>query len=169
MFKQAVREAVVILITATLIALTVYALRPDKIGIAPPAVGDGGAPTATTDQTLPAASATIPLEISIDRAKQLFDENGALFADARHPADFAAGHIHGARNLFMAEQEKWLPDLAAQTDPSQVVIAYCDGEHCHLAPELAEFLYFNGYDQVYYLKNGWTRWREHGFPVASEP
>jgi rhodanese-related sulfurtransferase len=46
-----------------------------------------------------------------------------------------------------------------------VIITYCDGPNCHLAPELAEFLFFNGFDHVFYLENGWTRWRDHGYPV----
>ena len=50
-------------------------------------------------------------------------------------------------------------------DPAKVIITYCDGEDCHLAPALAELLFFNGFNNVRYLRNGWTRWREGGFPV----
>jgi len=46
------------------------------------------------------------------------------------------------------------------------IIAYCDGEACHLAPDLAEFLFFNGFDHVFYLKNGWSLWKEGGLPTA---
>lgn len=158
MFKQAVREAVFILLIAVVLAVVVHAVRPDKSPPVPsPGSESAGQPAAPPDGFA---------EIGLTRAKQLFDADGAIFADARHPIDFAAGHIRGARNLVAADPEQWLPDLLASTDPAQVIVTYCDGEQCHLAPELAELLFFNGFDNVFYLKNGWTRWREHGFPTA---
>jgi rhodanese-related sulfurtransferase len=157
MVKQAFKEAVVLILVAVGMALAVYMLRPDKIGNVPAAVNDvaGG--------QFPAENAF--QEISIDEAARLFTEKSAVFADARHQADFDAGHIKGAVNLYAANQDAWLSDFLASTDPATVVVAYCDGEDCHLAPQLAEILSFSGFDQVRYLKNGWTRWREAGLPV----
>jgi len=169
MFKKAVREAAVIIVAATVLALVVYAARPDKIGETLPP-GTGGTSVQATDATGRSDPVSeMPREISLERAKQLYDSAGAIFADARHPVDFAAGHIRDAQNLCVADEAAWLPDFVAATDPSRVIIAYCDGENCHLAPELGELLYFNGFDNVYYLKNGWSRWRQHGFPVILPP
>ena len=167
MIKQAVREAIIILITATVLALVVYAFRPDKIGQPAPSPPTATASPATPHDDRGMAEPEMPEPISLERARQLFDDAAALFADARHPVDYAAGHISGARNLFVDDQEQWLPDLLATTDSARVIVTYCDGERCHLAPELAELLYFNGFEKVYYLKNGWTRWREAGLPIAS--
>ena len=169
MFNQAFREALVILGTATILALVVYAVRPDKIAVAPPTGTGGPAQPATGAAGPPATPLSMPREISLDRAKALFDDNGAIFVDARHPVDFAAGHIRDARNLLATNEATWLSAFIAATDSSRVIITYCDGENCHLAPELAELLYFNGFDNVYYLKNGLTQWRQHGFPVATSP
>ena len=157
MLKQATKEALVLIGTAVAIALAVYAVRSDKIGINPASLNEGVARQSPAENVIS--------EISIDDAVRLYKEKGAIFADARHEADFAAGHIKGSVNLYAADQEIWLPEFLAATDPATVIVTYCDGEACHLAPALAELLFFNGFDNVRYLKNGWTRWREGGFPI----
>jgi rhodanese-related sulfurtransferase len=156
-FKQAVKEALILIGIGVAVALAVYAVRPDKIGIMPAAV--------TRDAVVPSQTESGFSEISLEDAVRRYQEKEAIFADARHPADFAAGHIQGAVNLYTADQEIWLPGFLAATNPAAEIIAYCDGENCHLAPALAELLFFNGFDQVRYLKNGWSRWRDGGFPV----
>lgn len=160
MVKQATKEAVILIFIAVGIALSVYSVRPDKIGEIPAVVNRG------TGTQLPPAGAFS--EITVEEAVRLYQEKRAIFADARHPADFEAGHIKGAVHLYAADQDIWLPDFLAATDPATVVVAYCDGADCHLAPELAEILFFNGFDHVQYLKNGWSRWREGGFPVEQQ-
>ncbi|WP_155324999.1 rhodanese-like domain-containing protein [Desulfosarcina ovata] len=159
--KHAAKEALVIVLAAVVVAIAVYAIRPDKIGI-PASVRTGSEDADhAARQTMPSGFS----EIALDETKRLFDANAVIFVDARQDVDFDAGHIRGARNLVFADQDRWLPDFLATTDPATVIITYCDGEHCHLAPELADLLFFNGFDHVFYLKNGWTRWRESGFPV----
>lgn len=159
MLKQAAKEALILVGTAVAIAIAVYAVRPDRIGIFPSAVNqDAG-------QQPPAESESGYSEISLEDAVRLHRERGAVFADSRHAADFEAGHIQGAVNLYTADQETWLSEFLAATDPATVIVTYCDGADCHLAQALAELLFFNGFDNVRYLKNGWTRWRGGGFPV----
>ena len=157
MLKQATKEALILIGTAVAIAMAVYAVRPDKIGINPVS------PNEEVTQQLPAENGFS--EISIDEALRLYEEKGAIFADARHSADFEAGHIQGAVHLYAADQDIWLPEFLAAIDPATVIITYCDGQDCHLAPALAELLVINGFDNVRYLKNGWTRWRDGGFPI----
>ena len=157
MLKQAAKEALILIGTAVTIAIAVYAVRPDKIWINPASLSQDAAQQSLSESGFS--------EISIEDAVHLYQENGAIFADARHAADFAAGHIRGAVNLVAADQEIWLPEFLTATDPTAVIIAYCDGENCHLAPALAELLFFNGFNNVRYLKNGWTRWRDGGFPI----
>ena len=157
MLKQATKEALILIGTAVAIALVVYTVRPDKIGVTPVALNEGDTRQSTAEKGFS--------EIPIDEALRLYEEKGAIFADARHAADFAVGHVKGAVHLYAADQAVWLPDFLAATDPATVIVTYCDGADCHLAPALAELLVINGFDNVRYLKNGWTRWREGGFPV----
>lgn len=157
MMKQAIKEAVILSIVAVVLAAAVYVVRPDKVGLAPGTVDDAGGQPATAEQGF--------AEISIDDARRHFGEKGVIFADARHPADYEAGHIQGAVNLYASEPDAWLTDVLAGVDPQDLIIAYCDGEDCHLATQLAELLVLNGFENVTYLKNGWTRWRESGYPI----
>ena len=154
MMRQALKEAVILCFVAVGIAVVVYGVRPDKIG-----------PPPTADSAGPIAPAAGYAEISLDEAVRLFQEGDAIFIDARHAADYEAGHIKGARNLSAADQGAWMSDFLSTTDPATVIVTYCDGQECHLAPDLAELLFFNGFDKVYYLTNGWTRWQEQGLPV----
>lgn len=157
MLKQATKEALILIGTAVAIALAVYAVRPDKIGPIHAVVDQA------TVSPLPTENGFS--EISLEDALHLYEEKGAIFADSRHISDFEAGHIKGAVHLYTSDQETWLPEFLAATDPETKIVTYCDGENCHLAPALAELLFFNGFNHVRYLKNGWTRWREGGFPV----
>ncbi len=157
MVKQAAKEAFVLILVAVGIALAVYAVRPDKIGLIPDAVNEGIARQSPTESGF--------TEISIEDALRLYKNKSVIFADARHAADFEAGHIQDAVHLYAADQDVWLSEFLAATDPAAVIVTYCDGQDCHLATELAQLLFFNGFDSVHYLKNGWTRWREGGFAV----
>ena len=157
MMRQAVKEAFILCFIAGVLALIVYAVRPDKIAPAPSA-SDVAGPGPTHPELGYA-------EISLDDAERLFQDGGAIFADARHAADYDAGHIKGALNLSAADQGAWLSDVLSSTDPATVIVTYCDGQECHLAADLAQLLSVNGFDQVFYLTNGWTRWRESGLPV----
>jgi rhodanese-related sulfurtransferase len=157
MFKQATKEAIIIVLAAVAIGLALYAVRPDKI--------QGRSEAGTPGEVAPSEAERGFSNISIAEAFRLYQEQKAVFADARHAVDYAAGHIKGAVNLTVAESDSWLSDFLAATDPATIIITYCDGENCHLAPELAELLFFNGFDHVSYMENGWTRWRESGYPV----
>jgi rhodanese-related sulfurtransferase len=155
--RQAAKEAIVLILAAVGIALVMHAVRPDKIRLFPAAVKQGG------PQQSPSKAGIS--EISLQAALHLFKNKAAIFVDARHPVDFHAGHIKGAVNLYAADQDAWLPKFLAAHSPDALIVTYCDGEHCHLAKQLAELLYFNGFNHVRYLKNGWTRWHDAGFPV----
>jgi len=157
MMSQAVKEAVILSIVAVALAVAVYVVRPDKIGPAPGTVDGAGGQPASGEHGL--------AEIDIEDALRHLGEKGVIFADARHPADYEAGHIQGAVNLYASEPDAWLTDLLAGVDPQDLIITYCDGEDCHLATQLAELLILNGFVNVTYLKNGWTRWRQSGYPV----
>lgn len=158
MVKQTIKEAAVLILVAAGIALAVYALRPDKIRMMASESNNGPAQQSPEEIGFS--------QISVEEALRLYEEKKAIFADARHLSDFEAGHIKGAVHLYSADRDTWLPGFLRATSPDTVIVTYCDGEVCDLAPELAELLVLNGFVQVRYLENGWTRWRESGFPVA---
>lgn len=167
-WKSTFREALVIVLTAVVVSGIVYGIRPDKIS--PDKTGPntpGGTAAPASDETGKIDENTGYREISLEQARVLFDRPGTIFADSRHELDFSAGHIRDARHFFEEDQEVWLNAVLSETEPDTVIITYCDGDDCRLATDLAQLLVLNGFTRVYYLKNGWTRWREKGFPTAT--
>lgn len=157
MVKQTVKEALILIFIAVGIALAVYAVRPDLMARPPASVNQPAGELPTTESSF--------AEISIEEAARLYEEESVIFVDARHADDYEAGHIKGAVNLYAMDQDTWLSGFLYATDPTFTIVTYCDGESCHLATELAELLYMNGYNNIFYLRNGWSQWREGGFPT----
>jgi rhodanese-related sulfurtransferase len=160
MTRRIVSETALILLVAVTAALVVNSFRPSGIRIfetpASSAVSDG------------ASSGEPGSEISLSEAMDRYSAGDTLFADARPPADFRAGHIDGARNLPVADFESWIGDFMAEVAPETPIITYCDGVNCELGIELARELTWAGYTNVRHLANGWTRWREAGMPTEFE-
>jgi len=99
--------------------------------------------------------------ISIADAKALFD-GGALFVDVRTQAEWAAGHLPGAKHLdrntleFNVEQN--VPDKATP------IVVYCkSGDRGALA---TQSLLGMGYTNVVNMTGGYVAWQKAGFATA---
>ena len=87
-------------------------------------------------------------------------EDGAII-DVREPAEYAAGHALGAKNVPLARIAAAGADLAKRKD--KPVIVYCEtGER---ASKAAAALKQQGYARVASLSGGMKAWREAGLPV----
>lgn len=82
--------------------------------------------------------------------------------DVRPEAEFASGHIAGARSVPISELSKRLKEV----DRARDVVAYCRGPYCVFADEAVRLLRRRGY-QAFRLRDGFPEWREAGFPVAA--
>lgn len=88
--------------------------------------------------------------------------NGALVVvDVRPPAEFAAGHIPGARSVPPAELARHLRSLPKDGE----VVAYCRGPYCAYADEAVRLLRRRG-RRAARLEDGFPEWRRAGLPVA---
>jgi rhodanese-related sulfurtransferase len=87
---------------------------------------------------------------------------GALLVDVRGQAEFAAGHIAGARNVPGALIADGAEPLARFKDKS--VIAYCDNGATGGAA--ARQLGRLGFKSVYNLRGGLGAWRQDNLPVV---
>jgi len=105
------------------------------------------------------------MAISLEEARRLCLKEGAVFLDARLPADFSKGHIQCAKNVPWQSFEKYMDRVWGVIPEGAVIVTYCDGEHCALSEDLAKELITMGYKNVKVLLNGWTRWQEAGLPV----
>lgn len=155
MLRKLIYEAMGVFCLALLLSIGSYALRPEALPL-----------TAEKTETVPALSQDLPyVEISLEDARQLFSHGQVLFADARPLMAFEQGHIRGALHLDPNAIDQWIDDMMANTPADTPIIAYCEGIQCSLSKELAEKLSWLGYEQVYYLVDGWGRWCEHHLPV----
>lgn len=104
--------------------------------------------------------------ISLAEAYSYFQEQSALFMDAREADVYRDGHISGAINLpaqaFM-DSLTYLDGL----DLDRLIITYCDGTECNASIELASNLELMGFTQVYYFFGGWAAWQGAGYPTET--
>ncbi|HMM37534.1 MAG TPA: rhodanese-like domain-containing protein [Desulfovibrio sp.] len=147
-WKKAVIQAAVVLVLSCVAGLAANALRSDGLRFLPePGQEDGFVP--------------------LGQAGELHRAGAALFLDARSQVEFEEGHIAGALNLPPEEFGFYYDLLAERIAGADVVITYCDGEHCLLSQDLGRLLREKGHQQIRILKNGWSLWREAGLPVLS--
>ena len=94
-------------------------------------------------------------EISIDIAKDLFDQN-MLFVDARTEEYYKEGHIPKAvcndnLDLLITKMEKHI-----SIDDGFIV--YCSDDDCGSSEELAYLLQEQGFSNIFLFKGGWKQW-----------
>jgi rhodanese-related sulfurtransferase len=82
--------------------------------------------------------------------------------DVRPTAEFAAGHIAGARSVPIAELRRHLRALPRNAD----VVAYCRGPYCVYADDAVRELNRRGF-RAHRLIDGFPEWRRAGLPVAA--
>lgn len=144
-----------ILLIAAVVAVAVNRLRPDN--------------TLPLMATRPLAAAVQSEDqadqISITQARELFEQNAALFLDARSRDDYLQGHIRGALSLPWQEVDERFADISDELSEDSVIITYCDGERCLLSHHLARYLKDMGFSHVRVVKNGWSLWRQNSLPV----
>ncbi len=100
-------------------------------------------------------------------AAQSLHRAGAVFLDARFPADYAAGHIPGARNIppdLFADQ---VEALLADGPKDRPLVAYCHDPACPLGRDLAENLLMLGYSGVKVFTGGMAEWEAAGLPTVA--
>jgi len=81
--------------------------------------------------------------------------------DVRPPEEFVAGHIPGALSIPLDRLEAAFAGLPKET----LIVAYCRGPYCVLAPEAVERLRARGFT-ARRLADGMPEWRLAGLPVA---
>jgi ArsR family transcriptional regulator len=90
---------------------------------------------------------------------QRLEHDDLVLVDVRPAEEFAAGHIPGALSLPLdVLQDARLPKRS-------LIVAYCRGPYCVLAPEAVERLRARGF-KARRLADGLPEWRLAGLPVA---
>ncbi|NLN16814.1 MAG: rhodanese-like domain-containing protein [Firmicutes bacterium] len=113
------------------------------------------------------AAAPIAPVINLAKAKELFDEGEAIFLDARSRSAYGESHIAGALSVPLLDVLRERVDLAAiLPDKDAILVAYCSGDGCDMAGELAEELARQGYQRLYVFQAGMPAWEAAGYPTA---
>ncbi|MFO7971768.1 MAG: rhodanese-like domain-containing protein [Desulfobacterales bacterium] len=155
--KQALWQLPAIIMLAVLIGIGFNQLGSNGI----PIIGDWSVETRFSDIS------GQPLVMDLEQAVQLFEQNEALFVDARPENLYFQGHIRGALSLPLEEVNRYFAEVADKLDVSKPIITYCDGETCDLSHELTLFLKEMGFEDVHVLVNGWTVWQQAGLPTEA--
>ncbi|MGI9644649.1 MAG: ArsR/SmtB family transcription factor [Ilumatobacteraceae bacterium] len=101
-------------------------------------------------------------EIDRHALAALIDAGDVVVIDVRPTAEFAAGHIAGARSMPIEELAARVGDLPVGVD----VVAYCRGPYCVFADDAVRLLRQRG-RPASRLVDGFPEWRRANLPVES--
>mgnify|MGYP003385985767 CR=1 FL=1 len=100
-------------------------------------------------------------QLSAAGAVQLINREKAVVIDINEPAEFAAGHVVGARNVPLGQLEQQLPNTV-KNKALPLVIVCATGSRSPRALAMAKKL---GYEQAQVLGGGLTAWKEASLPL----
>jgi len=98
------------------------------------------------------------------QATQLMNREDAVVVDLRPAADFAKGHILGARGIPLADLGKRAGELDKYK--AKPVIVYCNAGNS--AGASVALLRRNGFANVVNLAGGYVAWQQAGLPVEKK-
>jgi rhodanese-related sulfurtransferase len=87
-----------------------------------------------------------------------------VVVDVRPPAEYAAGHIAGARSIPADRLARELRNLPTDVE----IVAYCRGPYCLLADEAVRLLRRKG-RTAHRLQDGFPEWRQANLPIQELP
>mgnify|MGYP002336116526 CR=1 FL=1 len=100
--------------------------------------------------------------IDRDELAERLQRREVFVLDVRPQAEYAAGHITGARSVPIAELRRHLRVLPKGAD----VVAYCRGPYCVYADDAVRELNRQGF-RAHRLTDGYPEWKRAGLPVAA--
>lgn len=95
------------------------------------------------------------------QATQMINREDALLVDVRDPAEFAKGHILGAKSVPLADLERRAAEL--DRHKAKPVIVHCDNGS--RATRALAVLKARGFGRVFNLAGGYGAWQQAGLPV----
>jgi rhodanese-related sulfurtransferase len=98
--------------------------------------------------------------ISRQELARRLDEGAVVVIDVRPTAEYAAGHVRGARSIPLDQLRRHLRALPADAE----VVAYCRGRYCAYADEAVRELRRRGL-AARRLEDGFPEWRQADLPV----
>ena len=100
-------------------------------------------------------------DLTASSAVQLMNREKAVVVDVCETAEFAAGHIVGAKNIPLGELEAKLPG-AVKNKTLPLILVCASGMRSGRAVAMAKKL---GYEQAQSLGGGLKAWKEANLPI----
>jgi rhodanese-related sulfurtransferase len=117
--------------------------------------------TSGTLLLVPTLQGAVASGLSANDAVLLINRERAVVVDVCEPAEFAAGHIVGARNIPLGELDQKLAS-AAKNKNLPLILVCQSGARSGRALAAAQAL---GYTQVHSLSGGLSSWKSAGLPL----
>lgn len=91
----------------------------------------------------------------------LINREKAMVIDVCEPAEYAAGHVGGARNVPLGQLQEKLPGVA-RNKATPLILVCAAGSRSRSAAAIARKL---GYEKAHSLAGGLKAWRDASLPV----
>ncbi len=100
-------------------------------------------------------------KVSLHQATQLMNQSKATVLDVRQDAEFAAGHINGAKHIPLADLANRLKELEKQKAHPVVVVCASGARSATAVAMLTKFGFVNAVS----MEGGMSAWQAQGLPV----
>jgi rhodanese-related sulfurtransferase len=120
-------------------------------------------PSAVAEVTRRYYSVDIP-EIDLAEMERAVAEQTIPLYDARYARDYNRGTIPGAKSLAISSSLTERQEILGSTSKTQRIIVFCQSSGCGYADEVAQFLRFNGYENVVIYRGGYREWKQKHEP-----
>ena len=98
------------------------------------------------------------------QATQLMNRGKHLILDVRAAAEFAAGHLQGAKNIQLAELEKRIGELEKFKALPVIVVCQSGNQSSKATTQLQR----GGFEQAVSLEGGLAAWLAAGLPTIKD-
>ena len=111
--------------------------------------------------------------ITVQQAKFLIQNNDGISIDTRSLFNFGKGHIPRAKNIGYKQKSKLTVNFDSSLDSfditqlskdkNKVIIFYSHGSTGWKSYKAAVLAIKNGYKNVHWLRNGYSKWKSSGY------
>ncbi|GAB5497057.1 MAG: hypothetical protein Phyf2KO_21370 [Phycisphaerales bacterium] len=111
-------------------------------------------------------------DITLRQARYLYENDRAIFIDARLPEYYEQGHIEGAFSVSTEAFQSGPPFAVQVLDDSRYVVIYCGGGACEESKIVAEDLAIERPDlenMIHIFEDGYPAWESAGLPTDVGP
>ncbi len=186
--KQTILEAVVFVVVACVVGLTVNAQRSDGLQISRdyfPPLNSAGPPAQRVQPPAPRGNGPVQPDgqvpdhdfqtVSLESAYDYYQrgESSIVFIDARDDAHFEKCHIPNAVQFDYYHPDRYIDEVRDFAADADVVIVYCNGGACEDSLQTARYLTEEidnplAFETVYVFEGGIEAWYKAGYEREPE-